>query len=85
MQVCEGCGSSFAEGSLRDGCGRCAPLDATSRLISPRAEKQGATTLLTLTHTCSTTHSTALCVSLVSCVCSCVASGIVALCRHVNA
>ena len=69
-------------GSLRDGCGRCAPLDATSRLYSPRAEKQGATTLHT--HTCSTTHSTARCVSRVTCVCSCVASGIVALCRHVN-
>ena len=51
-----------------------------TRLISPRA---GKTKSAHTPHarTCTTTQSTARCVSLVT---VCVASGIVALCRHVN-
>ena len=69
--------------SLRDGCGRCAPLDATVRLISPHAEKQGAPTLHTHAPAPPRTPLHAEC--LMSRVCACVASGTVALCRHVNA
>ena len=90
--------------SLRDRRGRCAPLDATSCVKSPRAKKERPHSTCThpqrayrapLRHRAllgtlgvsrhvHTTHSTARAVPHAACVCVCVASGAVALCRHVN-
>ena len=80
-------GQAARRGSFRDGRGRCAPLDVDGRVNSPCAKKcahtpHAHTRRERTVHTRTTAHAAQH--DTYTVICTCVACGAVAFCRHVN-